>query len=371
MAETPRWVGIDVGADTLAICGLDEAGAVVGEAQVAATADHVESLLNAWKATKETYIAAEAGSFSIHLARSLRSRGYHIDLFDTRQVSKFLRIRQNKTDRNDARGIAEVARLGQGVVSKAFVKSVDCQSIRSQLALRQKLVEHRVALEAAIRSVLRLNGERLPRSSSAAALRRNVAAALERLSVKQGSDLAQHVLPVADLCEVTRRHLERTDRALAKVARANPVCARLMTVHGVGPICALSFYSAIEDPERFTSVEDGAAYLGLAPRTIQSGAGKYRGRTSKMGSTLTRQHLIAAASILLLMGKQESDLRDWAVSLRSRVGTRRATVALARKIAVLLLSLWKQDRDFVARSVAPPSIAIAKPVSDPSAAPAL
>jgi hypothetical protein len=119
-----------------------------------------------------------------------------------------------------------------------------------------------------------------------------------------------------------------------------------MTIPGVGVICALSFYTAIEDPYRFRHSDDVGPYLGLVPKVTESGHSSRHGRITKMGNTMTRTHLIAAAMSLMQQADQDCALRRWALSLAERGGRPKARTALARKLAVIMLSMWKTEQVF-------------------------
>jgi transposase len=157
MAAKTLWVGLDVGADNMALCGTDDRGAVVFEHLIPTCAAAFNDLLRPEK-RRIKLIGMESSSSAIPLTRSLRKLGYRVAVFDSRQASKFLAIRQNKTDKNDARGIAEIARLGRDSVSEVRVKSAECQRLRSTLMTRQRLVVLRTATEGSMRSLFRLNG---------------------------------------------------------------------------------------------------------------------------------------------------------------------------------------------------------------------
>ncbi len=342
------YVGLDVGADTSSACIIDSHGAILKEEALPTASEHVVAFIARRARADEVAIGMESGSASILLARRLRVAGYRVHMFGTRQASKFLKIRQNKTDTNDARGIADIVRLGRGVVPEVFLKSTECQHLRSQLVLRQKLVTHRVAGEGAINAVLRLNGGRLKKSWSAVSLQRHVDAELTRLRDVEGIDLFDDVQPILAICKSTRQYLERLDRKLTKLAASSSVCSRFMEIPGVGPISALSFYSAIEDPTRFRRNEDVGAYLGLVPRTKQSGTSiKHHGIT-KMGNSMTRAHLAIAAGTMLRQSKEECALRTWAINATPRIGRPKARTALSRKLAVVMLAMWKSDQPFLA-----------------------
>lgn len=343
MGRKPIWVGLDVGADEMAICAIDQQSQVLLEQTVPTNAKELHQLIKPFK-RRIVLIALESGAYSIHLTRKLRDLGYAVAMFDCRQVSKFLAIRQNKTDRNDARGIAEIARLRGETMSEVRVKGLECQRLRSTLATRQQLLRIRMAAESSIRSLFRLNGGKLESSWSAAVLRRNVRAELARLRKAEKVDLAEEVVPILSLCEAMRGYLEILDDRLDSMAKEHPVCRRFMEIPGVGPICALSFYSAIEEPSRFERNSDVGPYLGLVPKVRQSGQSMTRLPISKMGSSMTRAHLGTAALQHLRYAK--SDLQVWGESLAERVGKQRARTAVSRKLAVTMLAMWKSGEHY-------------------------
>lgn len=346
MVERRVWVGFDVGADELAACAKCNAGLPIAEAVLPATIEGVTSFLEGFDRPEHVTIGLEAGSTGIHLTRKLRERGYTVHVFDTRQASKFLAIRANKTDTNDASGLSDLVRLGRGVVSEVMVKGIECQLLRSKLMLRQKLIQHRMAGEGAIRSAFRLNGGKLDKCYSATSLRRNVLAEINNIREREGFDLSDDIVPVLDICEATRRHLEKIDRALMHMAKNHPICSRFLTIPGVGPITALSFYSSVEDPARFKRNSDVGAYLGLVPRLKQSGTSSVRWGISKMGNSMTRTHLVSAAAAMMRQKGEVGPLRAWADNLRERSNYRRVTTALARKLAVVMMSMWKSGQSF-------------------------
>ena len=343
MGRKPIWVGLDVGADETAVCGIDGLNAVLLERSIATDAKELHRLIKPFK-RRIALIALESGSHGIHLTRKLRGLGYPVAMFGCRQVSKFLAIRQNKTDRNDARGIAEIARLRGKAMGEVRVKSVECQRLRSTLATRQQLLRIRVAAENSLRSLFRLNGGKLKSSWSAAMLRKNVRGELARLRKNEKIDLSDDVLPLLALCEAMRSYLENLDERLESLAKEHPVCRSLMEIPGVGPICALSFYSAIEEPSRFKRNSDVGAYLGLVPKIRQSGQSTTQLRISKMGSAMTRGHLGTAALQHLRYAK--SDLQLWGESLAERIGKQRARTAVSRKLAVTMLAMWKSGESY-------------------------
>lgn len=230
-------------------------------------------------------------------------------------------------------------------VSQVYLKSLDCQQLRSQIVMRHNLVKLRVMAEGSIRSRLALYGRRMKSHRTAKKVRAEVEGHLSALKNQEGVDLGPDILPLLSVSESLRTYLTELDNKLTRRAEDHPVCRHLMTVTGIGAISALSFYSAIETPDRFRRASDVAAYLGLVPRRHQSGEVSYTRGITKTGSKLTRAHLVNAALVFHRRGP-ESELRAWASALQERVGRKRARIALARKLAVVLLTMWKLNVPF-------------------------
>lgn len=340
-------VGIDAGPDGLAICAIDQIGALLGEWQTTASLTHISEQLAGLGSPNDILVGIEAGETAIHLTRGLRAAAYQVRVLETRHASAFMKVRQNKTDRNDARGIAEIVRLGLSVVPAVMVKSSKIQLLRSELVLRDRLMKQRTATENGIKAVLRLNGGRLTRSWSGTHLDRCVKNEIARLK-HEHIDLTEVVLPVLEIAVALRKTLERATRRLERVAQTDPTCRRLMSMPGVGTICALSFYTAVEDPARFVDNADVGPYFGLVPRVSQSGGSAQYGRITHRGNTMTRTHLVTAAKSLMQQPRQDCQLRRWAIKLAERAGRRKAQVALARKMAITLLAMWKSEESFIA-----------------------
>ena len=266
MARIHYWIGLDVGEKVTACCIVDDQGRVVEQQSVPTQAAEIRALLKPVR-SRTRLIAIEAGSAGTHLARSLIRHGYPVAQFDPRQARKFLSIAQNKTDRNDARGLAEIGRLGKNVVSKVLLKTIETQNLRSTLSTRQKMIQLRVALEGMMRSLFQLNGGHLKSASSSHTLHRNVTRELSRLRKTEKVDLREEIEPILKLSQSVRIYVETLDERLKAIAADNSVCQRFMKVPGIGPICALSFYSSVEEPFRFHRNADVGAYLGLTPRS--------------------------------------------------------------------------------------------------------
>lgn len=316
-------------------------GEVVHESNVATSVETIDATLRPLRRGNIQIIAMESGSGSFHLSRGLRHLKYCVAVLDARQVATYLGMSQNKTDRNDARGIAEIARSGRSAVSEVFVKTVETQKIRSLLATRQQIVRMRVASESTIAAQLKLYGGKTPKVWSRAMLRSTVMKEVLAVRKQQKVDLRLELEPVISICESLRSFAEHLDKVVAQTAADIEICRRFMDIPGVGAITALSFYSAICDPNRFEKSVDVGPYLGMVPRVRQSGETVARYRISKMGNAMTRQHLTNAAMTLLRPSTKETTLKSWGIQVRERRGAGRAKIAVARKLSTIMLAMWK------------------------------
>jgi transposase len=344
MPDEKVWVGLDLGEQRTNVCVLNDAGEALLEHDCSSAPSDVEAALLVFHRTTIGLIAVEAGT-NTHLVRTLRSHGYPVAIFEARKASKFLAIRRSKTDASDAHGLADLARLGRSTVSQVHLKSVEVEHLRAELGLRHKLIKMRVAVESSLRSRLLGYGLRLPTPRSASGLRRHVEAMVASLNQHEGADVRAHLEPLLRVAESLRIYLKTLDHSLERRAKEMPVCERFMEIPGVGWVCALSFYTAIEDPKRFARPEDVGAYLGLAPRRYQSGEVSRTIGITKTGSKLTRQHLVTAAMVMRTR-KVDCALRDWGLVLKDRIGGGRSRVAMARKLAVVMLCMWKSGARF-------------------------
>lgn len=345
MPVSPWWIGLDVGERETRLCALESGREHCIEKVVPSTVQAISASVEGLRLGCIREVVLESGSPPA-LVRQLRQIGLPVTVLDAGKASKFLAIRQNKTDVNDARGLAEIARMGQSGALAVHVKSPETQLLRSSLVLRDQMIKQKGALSSALRSLLRVHGSSLTRLPSPTRIKAEISGELARLHSEFGIDLVEQVFPILQLYETFAGVLHAEDKRIGRLAAANPITSRLMQVPGVGPITALSFYTAIENPWRFPRATDVGAYLGLTPRVKQSGATSLRLRITKAGNKLTRGHLVMSANVILSRAATRCALADWGRSLAKRVGHSKAKVAVARKLAVLLLSLWRSGHDF-------------------------
>ena len=332
-----QYVGLDVSLEETSICVLDQAGAVVFEGDVSSNPEAIAKALRR-RAPKASRIAFETGSLSNWLWHELKGRGFPVLCLDARPAKAALSMRMNKSDRNDARGRAEMARLGW--YREAKVKSIESRHGRATLAARAKLVDLRRDLENQMRGLLKSLGIVLGKAG-ARTLPAKILDALRQ--APHGRPLIEPLL-LAHSALITQ--IIKSDDPIRAMARSDETVRRLRTVPGVGPVTALAFASAVDDPNRFKKASDVGAYLGLTPRRSQSGEVDRTGRISKRGDRLTRSYLFEAANVLLRVVRRGSPLKSWGLKLVKRIGPKKAKVAVARKLATILHCIWTDGTQF-------------------------
>jgi transposase len=347
------WVGLDVGVETASLCVIDDEGHVLQQAHCDNSLMTIDREIRWLRRRRHARVGLEAAS-GIHLARGLRSRGYVVDLYETRRLSKFLRVSRNKTDETDAAGIAHAGRLGHGLVSKVHLKSLECQMLQSRLTIRRHLVEQRVAAVNLLCRQLEHYGGRVSGSTRSKQLRGAVEAELKKLFGKTSSALTAELRQLLGHCEQLIAYQFKIDAELRRLGKQNDCCRRMMTIPGVGTLCALTFYAIVSEPHRFSRSSNIGAYLGLTPSIHQSGLCTRYGRISKMGNKMARTLLVGASKSFMQWSEPEDPLRRWVTAVEQRAGRRKARVALARKLAVVMLAIWKNGSCYNSRSAADP-----------------
>jgi transposase len=259
-------------------------------------------------------------------------------LLETRHVKAALSAMVVKTDRQDARGIAQLLRMGW--YRPVHCKSPPAQEIRALLVGRKLLQGKLLDVELSIRGILRGFGLKLGEVS-----RGRFAARVRELVAGQPM-LERVVEPMLRAREALRAEYQVLHRAVLTTVREDATCRRLMGVPGVGPLVAITFTSAVDDPARFQRSRAVGAHFGLTPKKYQSGETDITGGISKVGDAMVRTALYEAANVMLTRAGKFSTLKRWALEVAKRRGMRRAKVALARKLATVLHRLWVEGSEF-------------------------
>lgn len=332
------FVGLDVSLRSCAICVVDTKGNLVFERELACEVDGIVKCLSSLDFRIER-VGFEAGTLSQHLYFGLQAANFDVVCMEARQVNAALSAMRNKTDKNDARGIAHVLRTGW--FSPVHMKSREAHGQRALLSTRKALLKKTMDLANEVRGLLKIFGVRLPKTVKHGSFDGTVRPLIEMDDV-----LAHALLPLLDARVVLYQHYLELDRRVKRAASQDEVCMRMMTVPGVGPIAALAFKAAVDDPTRFRRSRTVAAHFGLTPRRYQSGEHDNPGRISKAGDRDVRAVLYAAANALLMRTMAGSQLKSWGMRLMRTKGRRRAVVAVARKLAVLLHRMWVDGTEF-------------------------
>jgi transposase len=333
-----HYVGLDVSLRETALCVVDENGSIVREGKVASEPEAI----SAWLAQLDisiTKVGLEIGGLGRWLYAELRIAGWPVICIDPRRLRGLTKTMPVKTDRNDARAIAHVMRVGW--YSVVHIKSGISQELRMLLANRKTLLTKQIDIENEIRGTLRVFGLKLSGRVTKASFEGR---ALELVADRPR--LAAMVRPMLIARDALRRQCAALHKMLLSAVRGEPTCRRLMTVPGVGALTAVTYLVTIDDPKRFRNSRDVGAHLGLTPRKYASGEVDRNGAISKCGDSLLRTTLYQAALALLTRSGRWSALRAWGVAVAKRRGLRRAVVAVARKLAVVMHRIWADRSEF-------------------------
>ena len=333
-----HFVGLDVSVKETSVCVVDNAGKVILEQKVPTEPSDIIALLTSLGVTYGR-IGIEAGPLSQWLFNALTAAELPVICVETRHMKALLTAQQvNKTDRNDARGIAQMMRVG--LFKPVHVKTLVAQEQRMLLTSRKLLQRKLLDLESDLRGTLRNFGLKVGVVSGGRyeARVRELVAGFARLAA-----IAE---PLLNVRRVMRQQLAVLHKMLLDTVRDDPVCRRLMTAPGVGAVVALTYRATVDQPQRFVHSRAVGAHVGLTPKRYQSGETDYDGGVSKCGDALLRTMLYEAAHSLLIHSRKWSWLKAWGVRVAQRRGMRRAIVAVARRLAVVLHRMWVDGSEF-------------------------
>ena len=331
------FAGLDVSLEKTHICVLDRDGAVVHEASATSAPQAIVAALAG--APDCMRVVFETGRMAPMLYHGLAELGVPIVCIESRQAYQALKtLATHKTDRNDARGLAQLARTG--FFKPVHVKSLPAHAVRALIMARKKLVGQRVTLENQIRGLAVVFGVRLPRGLSPAFVE-------QVLAMSDGiAGLSGAMRGLVAARDAVLGAIAAIDADMRTLVRASDACRRLMTIPGVGQLTALAFTGAIDDPARFRRSRDLGACLGLVPRHYQSGEIDYVGGISKVGDRRVRTLLYEAANVMLTRYKGELKLKDWAFAIARRSTMRKARIALARRLAIIMHAMLRDGTEF-------------------------
>jgi len=322
-----HYAGIDVSLECSSVCVVDSTGKIVREDKVASE----PAVLIAWFLSlglNLVRIGLEAGPLSQWLYPAMKEAGLAVELLETRHVRNAFKTMSVKSDRKDARGIAELMRVGW--FRPVHCKSMAAQETRVMLTARTLVQSKLHDVEASLRGLLRNFGLKVGRTTPMrfAGRIKELVAGHPSLEIIAGSLLLVH--------DVLLREFKNFEKRVRIMAREDARARLLMTTTGVGAIVSLTYASAIDDPARFKSSKMVGPHFGMTPKKYQSGETDFTGRISKVGDRSVRTALYQAAHIILTKPVKASALKSWALRLAKRIGMSKAKVALARKLAVIM-----------------------------------
>jgi transposase len=331
------YVGLDVSLRRTSICVVDQMGKTLCEGTVNSTPEAIIEFVKS-KAAGAIRIGLETGPTSTWLWTEIKAAGLPVICIDARHAKAVLKMQINKSDRNDAFGIARIMQCGW--YKEVRVKSLDSHALRALLESRALLVKMKRDLENQIRGLLKNLGLLIGTVRGQAFHDR-----VQEL-VEGKTYLAVAVLPLLETRNNIVRQIADLDRKVLMVARNDKQVRSFMTVPGIGPVTALCYRATIDEPVRFKRSRSVGAYVGLTTRRYASGEVDWTGRISKCGDVMLRSYLFEAAGVLLTRVHKWCALKAWGTRLARRVGLRKAKVAVARKLAVILHRMWIDGTEF-------------------------
>jgi transposase len=332
-----HYVGLDVSLKQTSICVVSDTGSIVREGVVDSDPEAIAAFVRS-NAPNAVRVGLESGPTATWLWTELRRLGVPVICIDARHAKAVLKMQINKSDRNDAVGIARIMQTGW--FKEVRVKDLDCHVVKALLTSRALLVKIKRDLENQIRGLLKNLGRVIGRAKF------NGFAARAAELIEDRPELVAVVAPLLKAREAIEKQIDDLDRKVLKLARHDAQIRRFMTVPGIGPITALCFKATIDDPARFKRSRSVGAYIGLTSRRHASGEIDWSGRISKCGDAMLRSYLFEAAGVLLTRVPKWSALKAWGMRLAKRNGLRKAKVAVARKLAVILHRMWVDRTEF-------------------------
>mgnify|MGYP001815055186 FL=1 len=332
-----QYVGLDVSLQQTAVCVVDQTGKIIREVVIPSDPEAIAAFIKS-NAKNVVRIGLESGPTSTWLWTELDRLGLPVICIDARHAKAALKMQINKSDRNDAAGIARIMQTGW--YREVRAKALDSHAIKALLVGRALLVKIKRDLENQIRGLLKNLGLVIGRAKM------NTFASRAKELIKDKPALVAVVEPLLKAREVIEQQVADLDRKVMRLARSEPQVRRFMTAPGIGPITALCYLATIDDPVRFNKSRNVGAYVGLTTRRYASGEIDWTGRISKCGDKLLRSYLFEAANVLLTRVAKWSTLKAWGMRIAKRSGIRKAKVAVARKLAVILHRMWIDGTEF-------------------------
>jgi transposase len=336
--KTGTTIGMDLGDKTHEVCVLNAEGKVILRKQITNTRESVKQF---FKAYKGALVIMEAGTHSPWISRVLEGLGCEVLVGNARKL-RMIWMAKNKSDVRDAEMLARIGRMDRSLLYPIHHRSEDAQQDLAVMRSRDVLVTVRAGLVNHVRSTVKGMGHRINKCSTEAFARKS------HESIPEG--LRPALTPVIDAIEAISEQIRRFDKEIkTKMEERHPEAKRLSQVPGVGPVTSMGFVLSLEDPERFKKSRSVGPYLGLTTRRDQSGQTDKQLRITKAGDEYVRRLLVGCSHYILGAFGPDCDLRRFGFKLAARGGKnakRRAIVAVARKLGVMLHRLWVTGAEY-------------------------
>jgi len=336
------YCGLDVSLNSTAACVVNQDGTIIRESEVPSEPAAIDGWLKSLGLPMER-VGLKAGGLSSWLCHGLLAVGWSVISIETRHAKAAMKAQQVKTDRNDARGLAHIMRTGW--YKEVHIKSRDSQELRMLLNNRRFLLDKRIATDNEVRGSLRTFGLKLGKVTP-----KTYEPRIREL-VGDNEKFQACIFPMLEVRRVLIEQCKKLEKLVLDYVKEDQVCQLFMTTPGIGPLTALVYKTFVDRPERFQKSKAVGAALGLTPRKYASGEVDYDGHITKCGDAFVRMHLFEAAKVLLSRTGKPSELKSWGLRLAKRSSKKKACVAVARRLAVILHAMWRDGTVFQSTQV--------------------
>lgn len=333
------YAGLDISMKETSIAILDVKGKVIFETSCETDPDVIATTLKDTKLTFEK-IGLESGCISFWLIEELKKLGFLAICIESRQMATLIALKVNKTDKNDARLIAEAMRCN--LYKEVYHKAKESIDVGLQMGARRTLVDIRTKLKNSVRGFLKAYGIRLGSVSH-----QNFSTQVRSAIIGSAEGVLLAIESLLRSYEEVCNNIILSEKGLEEICRKDPVIEIFESIPGVGTITALTYKAVIDNPHRFENVRDIGAYLGLTPKQYSSGDSVKQGKISKCGCSELRMLLVECATVILTRTKGWTRLKAWGLKIMKRSGLSKASAAVARKLAIIMLRMWQEMKPFV------------------------
>lgn len=351
-----HYAGLDVSMKTTSIAIVNEKGKICFETVCESDPEMIAKVFNDSTFICEK-IGLESGSISFWLIEELKKLGIQAICIESGQMAKILSLKVNKTDRNDARLIADAMRCN--LYKEVFHKTKESIGIGLQMGIRRVLIDTRTKLKNSLRGFLKAYGIRM-----GAVSHERFPEAIRQIISGYEEDVKNAIEGLIKSFEEVCRNIASADLAIEQLCKKDPIVTLFESLPGIGKITALTYKAVIVDPFRFIDARNVGAYLGLTPRQYSSGETVSQGGISKCGSQELRSLLVECAILILTRTNGWTRLKAWGLKIMKRSGIKKAAVAVARKLAIVMLKMWQTGKSFIwgekkERTIKEPKVSVA------------